>query len=78
MVGLGKKRETVICHIKNKQPFQGFPCKGSKVCIPLHWVCDGEDDCKGKYLFLKKGLLIDLNLNFNNFSLWKKISFNYG
>lgn len=45
------ERLTVKCFVKDKPPFQGFPCKGSNICIPLHWECDGEEDCVGKYIF---------------------------
>lgn len=42
----GKKRLTVTCFVENKKPFQGFPCKGSSICIPLNWECDGDNDCQ--------------------------------
>ncbi|KAK7588143.1 hypothetical protein V9T40_005388 [Parthenolecanium corni] len=27
--------------------FNGYSCRNSDVCLPMDWVCDGEDDCKG-------------------------------
>uniref|UniRef100_A0A146M5B0 Very low-density lipoprotein receptor n=2 Tax=Lygus hesperus TaxID=30085 RepID=A0A146M5B0_LYGHE len=44
-----QRRPTVTCYVKNKPPFQGFPCHNSNVCIPLHWECDGEEDCDGGF-----------------------------
>ncbi|CAH1406885.1 unnamed protein product [Nezara viridula] len=44
-----RERLTVKCFVKDKPPFQGFPCKGSNICIPLHWECDGEEDCVGGF-----------------------------
>ncbi|XP_075218012.1 uncharacterized protein LOC142322826 [Lycorma delicatula] len=38
-------RKTVTCYVENESPFSGFACRNSDICVPLSWVCDGEDDC---------------------------------
>ncbi|XP_021926324.1 low-density lipoprotein receptor-like isoform X2 [Zootermopsis nevadensis] len=38
--------QTVVCYGDDGRPFDGFPCEDN-VCVPLHWVCDGDADCKG-------------------------------
>jgi hypothetical protein len=44
---LKSPKKVVVCHGDDGRPFDGFPCEDS-ICVPLHWVCDGDTDCKGK------------------------------
>ncbi|XP_023727588.1 low-density lipoprotein receptor-like [Cryptotermes secundus] len=39
-------RQVVTCHGEDGHTFDGFSC-GSNICIPYHWVCDGQTDCEG-------------------------------
>lgn len=40
-------QKKVVCHGDDGHEFDGFPCEDN-ICVPLHWVCDGDIDCKGK------------------------------
>jgi hypothetical protein len=54
---LKSPQEIVTCHGDDGNPFDGFPC-GDNVCVPLHWVCDGETDCEGKCLLREEQILL--------------------
>ncbi|XP_041365332.1 low-density lipoprotein receptor-related protein 4-like [Gigantopelta aegis] len=34
-----------------------YPCGGHCICIPLQWVCDGDDDCEDRHDELTCGVL---------------------
>jgi hypothetical protein len=48
---LNGPQQVVMCHGDDGHQFDGFPCDDN-VCVPLHWVCDRDTDCEGKYLVL--------------------------
>ena len=45
---LNDPQKVVVCHRDDGRQFDGFPCDDN-VCVPLHWVCDRDTDCEGKF-----------------------------